>query len=258
MRRPLPVEWMRILEDKVWLYRRLPKELKGILHGYLQVFIAEKNFEACGAVCEVTDEMRVTIAGQACLLLLGGRNGDFGDLHSILIYDEDFVPRRRSRWGPEDQGEFPEPPDDEEPLLGESWSTGSVLLSWASVLEGARNPSDGVNVVLHEFAHQLDQNNGENDGAPGLGDGAGRARRAKVLERAYERHVERTRRGRSTVMDPYGATDLGEFFAVATETFFEKPQALRREDRALYGALRDFYGVDPAEWGMEKGLRHRW
>lgn len=250
MRRPLSAEWIGILEENVCLYRRMPADLKTLLHGYLQVFVAEKNFEACGALEAVTDEMRVTIAGQACLLLLGGRNGSYADLHSILIYGDDFVPLRRSRWGPEDDDDFLESPEDEEPLLGESWNTGSVLLSWASVLEGGRNASDGVNVVLHEFAHQLDQVNGGIDGAPGLADGARHARWAKVMDRAYRRHVDRTGGGCPTVMDPYGATDPGEFFAVCTETFFEKPRALRREDRALYEELRDFYGMDPAAWGV--------
>jgi len=164
---------------------------------------------------------------------------------------------RRSRWGAGDEGFEDLDEAGEGPLLGESWNTGSVLLSWASVLEGARDPEDGVNVVLHEFAHQLDQLNGDVDGAPGLADGGRHARWAEVMRRAYDRHVASTRRGRRTALDPYGATDPGEFFAVATEAFFETPRALRREDAALYGQLREYFAVDPAEWEAEKGLRHR-
>ncbi len=254
MREPLPAEWLAILRTNIRLYRRLPEELKTRLHAQVRIFLAEKSFEACGALEEVTDEMRVTIAGQACLLLLNGRNGSFADLRSILLYPDDFRPERRSRWGPEDEGDFPVPIKDDEPLLGESWNTGSVLLSWSSVRAGARGECDGINVVLHEFAHQLDHGNGDIDGAPALADGAGYARWARVMEEAYARLGKRSRRGQHTVMDPYGATDPGEFFAVATEAFFESPLDLRREDAALYGELRAFYGLDPAEWDSRNGL----
>jgi len=247
MRQRPSSETLALLERNVPVYRRLPEGLRERLHGYLQVFLAEKNFEACGTLRLVTEEMRVTIAGFACLLLLGGRNGSYADLHSILVYEEDFVPVRHSRWGPEEDGYF-EPEEEDEALLGESWNTGSVILSWASVLKGTRGEGDGVNVVLHEFAHQLDQGNGDVDGAPELADAARQGRWARIMERAYDRHVSRTRKGWHTVLDPYGATDPGEFFAVATEAFFEKPRAMRRENAALYGELQDFYGVDPAEW----------
>jgi Mlc titration factor MtfA (ptsG expression regulator) len=134
-------------------------------------------------------------------------------------------------------------------LLGESWETGSVILSWDSVVAGARNADDGMNVTIHEFAHQLDQENGT-DGVPVLKDRAAYRQWAEVFERNYEELVEDVEDGKGPepLIDPYGATNPAEFFAVASETFFEESEDLRKEHPDLYEQLRNYYGLDPAMW----------
>jgi Mlc titration factor MtfA (ptsG expression regulator) len=191
-------------------------------------------FEACGGLEEVTEEMRLVIASQACLLLLESGYKDFGLLRSILIYPDAYVVR--DEFGTEDVH------------LGESWETGSVVLSWRNVAEGARDPEDGLNVVLHEFAHQLDQADGGADGVPILKRRGEYREWAEVFTACYDLLCKRVNRGERTVLDDYGATNPAEFFAVATETFFEEPGQLKRAHRDVYEALQRFYGLDPLAW----------
>ncbi|NRB27806.1 MAG: zinc-dependent peptidase, partial [Roseibacillus sp.] len=132
--------------------------------------------------------------------------------------------------------------------LGESWRNGSVVLSWQSVRQGSRNPEDGRNVVLHEFAHQLDQFDGRADGLPVLKSRGHYPEWAEAMQASYQKLRARVERGARTVLDDYGATNPAEFFAVATETFFEKPRQLMREHQGLYEQLKRFYGLDPLEW----------
>jgi Mlc titration factor MtfA (ptsG expression regulator) len=135
-------------------------------------------------------------------------------------------------------------------LVGESWQQGQLILSWADVLAGAADPDDGHNVVIHEFAHQLDQENGPANGAPFLGRRDGHARWASTLGAAFERTcAEQLARGEPTLIDPYGASDPAEFFAVVSELFFERPQAaLARSHPALYAELSAYYRCDPRAW----------
>ena len=133
-------------------------------------------------------------------------------------------------------------------MLGESWTSGSVVLAWDSVLKGAANEDDGKNVVIHEFAHQLDQADGVGDGAPILKDRGEYQDWAKVFSKHYEQLVERTNKGRKTLLDNYGATNPAEFFAVATEAFFESRDRLKKKHPNLYSELKDYYQLDPAEW----------
>ena len=133
--------------------------------------------------------------------------------------------------------------------LGESWMSGSVVLSWESVKQGSRNEEDGLNVVIHEFAHQLDQFNGVADGLPVLKDRKDYPEWASVMRASFKALLERVAKGRKTVLDDYGATNPAEFFAVATETFFEKPRQLEDKHPELYGQLKRFYGLDPLHWG---------
>jgi Mlc titration factor MtfA (ptsG expression regulator) len=132
--------------------------------------------------------------------------------------------------------------------LGESWDCGVVVLSWNSVIGGARNFEDGHNVAFHEFAHQLDQEDGVADGAPILGARSAYAAWAQVFSREYKTLVKRTRRGRKDIMDRYGATNPAEFFAVATETFFEKPRQMKEKHPQLFDEMKRYYRVDPADW----------
>jgi Mlc titration factor MtfA (ptsG expression regulator) len=247
---PFPPAWREILRNRVPLYERLVEADQEELESHVQWFLEEKRFEGCGGL-EITDELRVTIAGQACLLLLHQARDGYAKLKSILVYPSTYFAGDRR----DDNGNA---------RLGESWEHGTVVLAWDSVLGGATNPFDGRNVVLHEFAHQLDQEDGEADGAPVLARGERFLHRhaaytswARVLSSKFEQLQEKTRRGRKTVMDKYGATHPAEFFAVATECFFEKPRQMLKKHPELYEELKQFYQQDPAGWAEAPALPPR-
>lgn len=236
---PFPAEWEAVLDRGVPIYRRLPDEEKEALRGHVQVFLAEKQFEGAGGL-EMTDEIRVIIAAQACLLLL--RLDDAADyyprLRSIVVYPSTYVAKAQ-------EGDGAVVHEGDSVRLGESWTHGAVVLSWDGVRAGAANPRDGHNVVLHEFAHQLDQEDGGADGTPEM-PWSRYAPWARVLSEHYLELRRDARRGRRTVLDDYGALNEAEFFAVATETFFEKPGQLQRRHPELYEELKAYYGQDPA------------
>jgi Mlc titration factor MtfA (ptsG expression regulator) len=200
----------------------------------MHVFLDEKSFEACGELEQVTREMRLAVAAQACLLIAHRPQDYYERLKSVLIYPGAY--RARDEHGDEDM------------RLGESWGTGSVVLGWQSVLQGGRNTEDGHNVVIHEFAHQLDQEDGAADGVPELEDGEQYGRWSKAFAPSYEAFCERVNRGRRSVLDPYGATNPAEFFAVASETFFEKSREMKEEEGEVFEVLVRFYGMDPSTW----------
>jgi MtfA peptidase len=238
--RPLPEGWRTILRSQP-LYRRLPPRLQAELRGHLQVFLAEKRFVGCAGL-QVTDLMRVTIAAQACLLLLN-RNADyFPFLREILIYPSAFVVDRLQVDG------LGLHTDLSRVLAGESSSRGQVVLSWDDARAGAADADDGRNVVIHEFAHQLDQEFGDANGAPELGRREDYARWSQVLADAYARLRMQLAHGLPTSLDPYAATDPAEFFAVACEQFFERPSALQREEPGLYTQLSAYFALDPTSW----------
>ena len=214
----------------------MPDDLKKRLEVLTLVLMAEKNFEACGDLEEVTREMKVVIMAQAAFLLLGLDHDFFPKLRTVLIYPEAY--RGKDRHGEDEEGW----------RLGESWESGTVVLSWKSVQRGGENVEDGMNVVIHEFAHQLDQENDHADGLPELGNGQTIGRWASTFSAAYETFCYNLEAGRRTVMDAYGGTNPAEFFAVASETFFEKPRQIKIEEPALYEQLKIFYGVDPSTW----------
>lgn len=242
---PFPEEWGEIIRSKCKFYDSLPGPLQERLQKHVQVFLAEKNFEACGELDEVTDEMRVVIAAQACVLLIGlAKHNYFAKLRSILVYPGAFHRGRERLFSLSDE----EAEEEGAVLLGESWSSGSVIVAWDNALRGALNEDDGQNVVMHEFAHQLDQVDGRADGAPRLRCRADYEDWARVLGHDYEKLVELTEAGKRDVIDAYGATNPAEFFAVATETFFERPRRLRKKHHELYDELKGYYGQDPAEW----------
>jgi Mlc titration factor MtfA (ptsG expression regulator) len=242
MTAPFPPEWEAIIERNVPLYARLPASLKHQLHGHIQVLLAEKHFEGCGGL-EMTDEIKVTIATQAGILLLNRKPRYYPELDSILVYPSTFLSENVQYLGGRVYVE------EQAAHLGESWQRGALVLAWDSVKRGGMDVSDGQNVVLHEFAHQLDQEDGAADGAPILERGSQYAAWARILHKEYERLQSTVRSGLKTVMDEYGATNPAEFFAVATETFFEKPHAMKRRHPELYDVLKDYYKLDPLEWG---------
>lgn len=243
-RRALPAAWRKILQRRVPLLRRMPADLQLQLKKHMQVFIAEKDFIGCGGL-QVTDEMRVVIAAQACLLVLNRGTGYFDAVRQILVYPAAFVVQRTVTDGAGLQQEH------RQALSGESWSQGQVILSWQDALEGAAIPDDGRNVVIHEFAHQLDQENGAAQGAPppAPGDRQHSAQRwSQVFHAAYAQLQSEVHRGHHGLLSHYGAQNPAEFFAVVSEVFFEQAQALAREYPALYQELRGYYKVDPAQW----------
>lgn len=230
----LTAEQREALGNDFVLYTRLPDDLRDDLEGLMHVFIEEKSFEACGGLEEVTGHMQRVIAAQACILLLRSPHHYYSKLRSILLYPEAY--RAPGQNGGEDV------------RLGESWGTGSVILSWGSVVSGGRNPDDGHDVTIHEFSHQLDQADGAGDGVPILTSNGAYHAWAAAFKPAFEIFQKRVEAGKKTVIDDYGAENPAEFFAVATETFYEKPQQLKKKYPELYAQLVSYYGVDPGEW----------
>lgn len=242
--KPLPDEWQEIIDMDFIRYRGLPEDLRRSLDGNIQVLMAEKYFEPCGGLEEVSLQMKLLICAQAGLLLIRlKQHGFYPKLKSILVYPGAFQDCGRRRFGLHEE-------EDDSTMLGESWSTGSVILSWESILAGARNADDGMNVVIHEFAHQLDQVDGAADGVPILQQRSAYRRWAKVFLRNYDELVGEVEsgKGRRSLIDPYGATNPAEFFAVASETFYEEARQLKMKQPDLYKELEGFYGVDPANW----------
>lgn len=244
---PFPPAWDAILERGFPLLRRLPEADRRRLRERIVVFLAEKRFEGAGGL-EPTDEVRVTVAAQACLLLAGREGEDiYPRLRSIVVYPAPFRGSAAPTW---DKGIVD---DGATGRLGESWTHGTVVLAWDSVRRGAADPRDGRNVVLHEFAHQLDQEDGGADGTPVLPRPSSYVSWARVLGAEYLALRRAADRRRRTTLDDYGAENEAEFFAVATECFFEKPHALRRRHPELYDELSGFYGQDPAAWPAAGG-----
>ena len=238
--RPLPEAWRTLLRRQP-LYRRLPPRLQAELRGHLQVFLAEKRFVGCAGL-EITDLMRVTIATQACLLLLGRGDAGYPELREVLVYPEAFIVDRLQ------VDPLGIHTDLSRALIGESSSRGQVVLSWDDARIGAADADDGRNVVIHEFAHQLDQEHGQANGAPLLRRRDAYARWSQVMAEAFARLRTQLAHGMPTMLDPYAASDPAEFFAVACEVFFEQPVRLKREEPDLYDQLRLYFTVDPASW----------
>lgn len=236
---PAPPEWAAILRKNVPLYARLTATDRAELEGHMQVFLAEKKFEGCAGL-ELTEEIKVTIAAGACLLLLHRETEHYRRLITILVYPSAYKARSVMPIG----GGFVL--EGEEGRLGEASLAGVVVLSWDDVRAGASDIHDGQNVVLHEFAHQLDQEDGAADGAPILEHRSQYVAWARVLGEEYEQLRQAASEQRESVLDQYGATKPAEFFAVATECFFEKPIQLKRKHPELYEELKVYYQQDPA------------
>jgi Mlc titration factor MtfA (ptsG expression regulator) len=227
-----PGEWEEIMVRNVPLYRVLPDELRRQLRPLVSLFVGTKRFEGCGGL-EITDEIKVTIAAQACMLLLNRETNLFRRLTAVLVYPSAYIARHE---------------EGRDVRLGESWRAGPVVLAWDSVIGAARNLRGGSNVVLHEFSHQLDQEDGEADGAPILERHSCYKSWARVLGAEYEKLRSGQMPVRHAVLDEYGAVNPAEFFAVATEAFFEKPGQMKQRHAELYEELKNYYKLDPAAW----------
>jgi MtfA peptidase len=234
---PFPKTWLAHLVDNVAHYSRLSEPEQARLRDSLRVFIAEMRWEGCGGL-EITEEMKVTIAAQACLLVLNLPDDDYyARISAILVYPQGFVIPRFHGTDIVLAGGHP--------VVGQAVYRGPVILSWENVLAEGREPDRG-NTVFHEFAHQLDMLDGVVDGTPPLENEDQRRQWRHVMSGEYQRLLVASEQGRATLLDKYGTTNEGEFFAVATECFFDRPVAMRRRHRQLYELLRDYYRQDPA------------
>ncbi|MFV8818721.1 zinc-dependent peptidase [Haliea sp. E17] len=237
---PFPPGWEAFLHQLPW-FARMPASLQCELRQQVQAFLYDKRFSGCEGL-EVTEQMRVVIAAQACTLLLNRPTNGFRGLRWIYLFPTAFRNRQ--------------PQHDEDGLvshartsfLGVSWSNGRVVLAWDSVQQGLLDNSDGHNVVLHEFAHQLDQEDGSADGAPLLYTREGYRQWSAVLGHEFEHLRNQLHHGRHGLIDDYGATNPAEFFAVITELFYERPRAMARAYPELFRVLKDYYRVDPEQW----------
>lgn len=239
---PFPETWGRILQRNVPLVGMLPADDREELLGHVHVFLAEKHFEGCGGL-PLTEEVRLTIASQACVLLLHRQTDYYPRLRSILVYPSTYIMDEVREIG---GGIFAE---GEEPHFGHTQSDlGALVLAWDEVLEGGRFPDDGVNLVFHEFAHQLDFEDLNTDGTPALSSREQYRSWATTFEEEFEALRRASEAGSPTLLDDYGAENPAEFFAVATECFFELPHELRELHPALYDELVSFYRQDPASF----------
>jgi len=236
---PFPPGWEKALETRVALYRALPVPDRAEIRRQTLVFLSEKSFEGCSKLA-VSEEMKLTVAAQACLLILRRPGDYYPRLRSILLYPHPFI--AKLSWA-EEEGLVHE---EEEERDGESWREGAVVLAWDEVRRDSRG--GGRNIVLHEFAHQLDEEDGTADGCPLLADPDLRARWTKVMTGEFGRLGREVDAGRRTFLDEYGAEDPAEFFAVATESFFTRGRLLARRHPDLYDLFRRYYGQDPAAW----------
>ncbi len=232
--RPFPDEWLDILINEVPIYGHLNDADKIELRKHIQIFMAEKNFEGCNSF-KITDWTRITIAAYACVLLLHRRTDYYPGLYSILVYPDAFIAHHKE-YLPD--GMVVEGP---EVLSGQSWRRGTVILSWNDIRLDIADMRDGRNVIFHEFAHQIDTSGGEGDSSDVLKSNASFAAWAEVLHENYLELKEATEFYKPCLLDEYGAESPAEFFAVATEFFFEKPIEMKSIHPELYSELMRFY-----------------
>jgi Mlc titration factor MtfA (ptsG expression regulator) len=233
-----PAAWAEHLSTNVKAYPLLDETEQKHLRDLVQVFIAEKHWEGCGGL-ELTDEMRVTIAGSACIMILARDHDLLKEIESILVYPSAVVL-------PDQQAGFfdgsPRIVGEGTDVLGLAHMGGPMVLAWDNVLEGSRNVKDGRNLVIHEVAHKIDFLDGDADGTPPLDTKEQRRAWARACSEAFLAHKD----GDEHLLRDYATTNEAEFFAVASEMFFERPKRFAKELPALYAVMRDFYKLDLA------------
>jgi len=237
---PLSAEFLAALQRRMPLYNRLPADLQQAMQGCINRFLFDMVFVGCNDF-EIDDEVRLTVAANACLLILNRERKFFSGFESILIYPNTIIARQVSRDGLVETHY-------DSTRAGESWHRGPLVLSWSDVEQGLRHDHDGHNVILHEFAHKLDEENSVIDGLPILREPEHYREWAEVLTREYDEFLLRVDSNRNEVIDDYGAVSAVEFFAVATESFFEKSKKMKRQLPELYAQFQQFYGLDPTQW----------
>lgn len=236
----LPQHALEVLRRRVPLYNRLPTAQQEVMHGCINRFLFDMAFVGCNGF-EVDDEVRLTVAGNACLLIFNRERKFYSGFESILIYP-DTILSRQVRYDGLVETHY------DSARAGESWYRGPLVLSWSDVERGLLHGRDGHNVILHEFAHKLDEENAIMDGLPVLREPEHYRQWAEVLTREYSEFLQRVEHHRNKIIDGYGAVSAVEFFAVATESFFEKPGPMKKKLPELYGQFQQFYGLDPASW----------
>lgn len=240
--KPFPLSWESIIHRNLAHYSLLDDSERSQLRSLIQIFIAEKYWEGCGGI-EITDEIRVTISAQACLLLLGLPHDYYHNVLTILVYPSSVIPPRRKL------GFFEialEPIEDSHPIIGQAFQQGPVIIIWDAALHGGRHPELGYNVVYHEFAHKLDMLDGTADGTPPLRNRAEYRDWVRTCSREYLRLRHDIEYGKQSFLSAYAATSEAEFFAVATEQFFDQPLLMIQNSPDLYRVLKEYYRQDPA------------
>lgn len=236
-------DWLPILKTNVPYYRHLPVEFQQKLQGLTQIFVDEKQFEGCAGL-KLTDEIKVSIAAQASILMLGMDDLSYfyEDLRSVLVYPQQYVARVKKR----NNGFFVE--EGFEQRHGEAWSHGYVILAWDQVRKGASDIHDGQNLVFHEFAHQLDYEFGATNQIESDRNHSAYLSWAQILGHEYKNFINSLQKNQQTLINSYGATNTAEFFAVVTELFFEKPHELKQKHPRLYSQFSEFYQQDPVQY----------
>lgn len=235
---PYPEEWEAHIVRNVAHYRGLTAEERQGLRKGIRILIAEKTWEGCNGL-EITEEMKVTIAAQASLMLLAKEHDFFSRTVSILVYPTAFaIPDEN----------FPDDKSQSVGIVGQAVYRGPVILAWDEVLEEGRDPSLGQNVVIHEFAHQLDFLDGSSNGTPDLESAEQAQRWREVMSQEFAKLRHDIENRHHTFLGKYAATNEAEFFAVASEKYFTQPTRLRHFHPSMHQALADYYQVDPAKW----------
>ena len=242
---PLSDDRCAALARNLWQYSRLAGRRRERLEAGVKILLAEKHWEGRRDFA-VTEEMKTTIAGQAALMLLGIDDYYFEQTKTVIVYPKGYAARSKTHLGGWAVVEGVEE------RLGEAWAGGPVIVSWRHALAAGRGATSH-NVTIHEFAHKLDMLDGHADGAPPLPAGAG-ADWSERMNEEFDRLAYDYDRGRRGVVADIAADDPAEFFAGASEAFFQRPGPLSTRRPQLYRLLADFYGQDPAvEWSLRKG-----
>lgn len=241
-----PAEWEDVLVRRMAHWSYLDDDERARLRDLLQVFVAEKHWEGCHDF-DLTDDVKVTIAGEACLLLLGLDGIEYDNVREVLVYPTTVITPNapHAQYGPIVES-------GSEPIIGEAAYGGPVLLVWDAVTETARHPERGENVVYHEFAHKLDMLSGQMNGTPPLASRYQLDRWVEVCTAEFEHVQQCAQRRERTFLDPYAGRNVAEFFAVGTEAFFDRPVQMKHRRPRLYKVLSDFFNQDPAT-----RMRHR-
>lgn len=237
---PFSEAYRQYLVEDFALYQRLPAELQRKLEGHINIFLHEKSIVGRNGQ-QITDRVRVLIAGQACLLILNKVADYYPGFKTIMVYPETYKAAVTRHDGVLQSRSV-------DLRAGESWQRGPVVLAWDHVLAGAKDGRDGHNVVMHEFAHKLDEENSTTNGSPVLPSRERYTAWSAVLTKEFELQQKKRLAGDTDVIDNYGATSPAEFFAVVTEVFFEKPDQLKQMHPLLYQQFELFYQLDPAAW----------